>query len=67
MSQTIKEATVKRFPYESRDQFRTRLADFVVGCSFDYRFKAHNSIEPRRNIPKSGTSGTGQIIVALIC
>ncbi len=30
MNQTIKEATVKRFHYESHDQLRTHLADFMA-------------------------------------
>jgi hypothetical protein len=29
MNRTIKEATVKRFHYESYDQLRTHLADFM--------------------------------------
>lgn len=30
MNRTIKEATVKRFHYESHDQPRTHLADFMA-------------------------------------
>lgn len=30
MNRTIKEATVKRFRYESHDQPRTHLADFMA-------------------------------------
>ena len=30
MNRTIKEATVKRFPYENHDQLQTHLADFIL-------------------------------------
>jgi hypothetical protein len=34
MNRTIKEATVKRFHYESHDQLHTHLADFIVAYKF---------------------------------
>lgn len=34
MNRTIKEATVKRFHYESHDQLRTHLADFMAAYNF---------------------------------
>jgi len=34
MNRTIKKATVKRFHYDSHDQLRTHLADFMTACNF---------------------------------
>jgi len=34
MNRTIKEATVKRYHYDSHDQLRTRLADFMDAYNF---------------------------------
>ncbi|SFA62575.1 Integrase core domain-containing protein [Paracoccus halophilus] len=34
MNRTIKEATVKRFHYDSHDQLRTHLADFIAAYNF---------------------------------
>ena len=39
MNRTIKEATVQRYHYESHDQLRTHLSDFVAGYNFAKRFK----------------------------
>ena len=39
MNRTIKEATVKRFHYESHDQLRTHLADFMAAYTFARRLK----------------------------
>ncbi|BCG76060.1 hypothetical protein MesoLj113a_72180 [Mesorhizobium sp. 113-1-2] len=41
MNRTIKDATVKRFYYESHDQLRTHLADFVAAYNFARRLKTH--------------------------
>ncbi len=34
MNRTIKDATVKRFHYESHDQLRTHLVDFMAAYNF---------------------------------
>jgi IS30 family transposase len=39
MNRTIKEATVKRFHYDSHDQLRTHLADFMAAYNFARRLK----------------------------
>ena len=39
MNRTIKDATVKRYFYESHDQLRTHLRDFVNGYNFARRLK----------------------------
>ena len=35
MNRTLKKATVKRDHYETHDEFRTHLGDFVDAYSFD--------------------------------
>ena len=39
MNRTIKEATVQRFYYESHQQLRRHLADFVAAYNFARRLK----------------------------
>jgi hypothetical protein len=39
VNRTIKEATVKRFYYETHDQLRSHLADFVTAYNFAKRLK----------------------------
>ncbi|GAA3256390.1 hypothetical protein GCM10020258_15760 [Sphingomonas yabuuchiae] len=39
MNCTIKEATVKRFHYDSHDQLRTHLADFMAAYNFARRLQ----------------------------
>lgn len=39
INRTAKEATVKRFYYESHDQLRSHLTDFVTAYNFAKRFK----------------------------
>ncbi|KQO69036.1 integrase [Methylobacterium sp. Leaf89] len=39
MNRTIKDATVKRYHYDSRDQLRAHLADFVSAYNFGRRLK----------------------------
>ena len=40
MNRTIQDATVKRFHYDSHDQLRTHLADFMAAYNFVRRLKA---------------------------
>jgi len=46
MNRTIKDATVKRFHYESHDQFRQHLADFVSAYNFGRRLKTLKGLTP---------------------
>ena len=39
MNRTIKEGTVKRYQYETHDELRQRLGDFVAAHNFDRRLK----------------------------
>ena len=46
INRTIKEATVKRYPYDSRDRFRSHLNDFLNAYNFARRLKALNGSTP---------------------
>jgi hypothetical protein len=43
MNRTIKDATVKRYFYETHDQLRTHLRDFVDAYNFATRLSPHTS------------------------
>ena len=57
MNRTLKEATVKRHHYESRDQLRKHLGDFVAACTFAWRLNTQkvsrpmNARSPLLNLP----------------
>lgn len=42
----IKEATVNRYHYETHDQLRIHLADFVTAYNFGRRLKTLSSLSP---------------------
>ena len=46
MNRTIKDATVKRFYYESHDQLSTHLADFVSAYNYARRLKTLKGLTP---------------------
>ena len=52
MNRTIKDATVKRFHYESHDQLRQHLADFVSAYNFGRRLKTLKGLTPYEFICK---------------
>jgi transposase InsO family protein len=53
MNRTIKEATVRRFYYESHDQLRNHLADFVAAYNFARRLKTLKGLTPYEFICKA--------------
>ena len=55
MNRTIKEATVKRFHYETHDELRTHLADFVSAYNFARRLKTLKGLTPYEAICKIWT------------
>ena len=63
MNRTIKEATVKRFHYESHDQLRTHLADFMAAYNFARRLKTLSGLTPYEYIAKIWTSESDRFIV----
>ena len=56
MNRTIKEATVKRYHYDSHDQLRRHLADFVDAYNFGRRLKTLKGLTPYEFICKCWTS-----------
>jgi hypothetical protein len=60
---TIKDATVKRFHYETHDQLRIHLADFLAACNFARRLKTLNGLTPYEYICKIWTSEPHRFII----
>lgn len=56
MSRTIKDATVKRFYYESHDQLRQHLTDFASAYNFGRRLKTLKGLTPYEFICKAWAS-----------
>jgi hypothetical protein len=52
MNRTIKEATVKRFHYESHDELNSHLTSFVAAYNFAKRLKTLKSLTPYEFICK---------------
>ena len=55
MNRTIKEATVKRFHYESHDELRGHLADVVAAYNFARRLKTLRGLTRYEAICKAWT------------
>jgi len=56
MNRTIKDATVKRYHYDSHDQLERHLADFVSAYNFGRRLKTLKGLTPYEFICKHWTS-----------
>jgi len=56
MNRTLKEATVKRFHYETHEQLRSHLADFVNAHNFGRRLKTLKGLTPYEAICKAWTA-----------
>ncbi|BCI68567.1 hypothetical protein AAJCM20276_31910 [Acetobacter aceti] len=54
MNRTIKDATVKRFHYDSHEQLRTHLNDFMAAYNVGRRLKTLNGFTPYEYICKIG-------------
>ncbi len=63
MNRTIKDATVKRFHYDSHEQLRSHLADFLDAYNFARRLKTLNGLTPYEYICKIWTSEPQRFIV----
>ena len=63
MNRTIKDATVKRFHYDSHDQLRTHLADFLAAYNFARRLKTLNGLTPYEYICKIWTAEPDRLIL----
>ena len=55
MNRTIKDATVKRYHYDSHDQLSRHLADFVSAYNFGRRLKTLKGLTPYEFVCKRWT------------
>ena len=62
MNRTIKEATVKRYHYETHDQLRQHLTDFVAAYNFARRLKTLRGLTPYEAICKARTDDPSRFI-----
>lgn len=63
MNRTIKDATVRRFHYETHDQLRSHLADFVTAYNFARRLKTLKGLTPYEFICKTWTTEPNRFIL----
>jgi hypothetical protein len=63
MNRTIKDATVKRYHYESHDQLRTHLVGFLAAYNFARRPKTLGGLTPYEYICKTWTSEPDRFIL----
>lgn len=63
MNRTIKDATVKRYRYDSHDQLRQHLADFVAAYNFARRLKTLKGLTPYEFICKAWTTEPERFIL----
>jgi hypothetical protein len=63
MNRTIKDATVKRYHYDSQEQLRCHLADFFDAYNFARRLKTLCGLTPYEYICKTWTSEPDRLIV----
>ena len=62
-NQQIKDATVKRVHYETHDQLRTQLGDFVAAYNFARRLKTLSGLTPYEYICKIWASEPDRFIL----
>ena len=55
MNRTLKETTVQRYHYESHDQLRRHLADFLAAYNFAKRLKTLSGLSPHEYVCKIWT------------
>lgn len=60
------EATVKRFHYESHDQLRTHLTDYMAAYNFARRLNTLSGLTPYEYIARIWTSEPDRFIINLI-
>ncbi len=63
MNRTIKDATVKRYHYDSHDQLRCHLSDFLDAYNYARRLKTLNGLTPYEYICKIWTSEPDRFIL----
>jgi Integrase core domain len=55
MNRTLKEATVQRYYYDSHEQLRAHLADFLAAYNFAKRLKTLRGLTPHEYVCKIWT------------
>jgi transposase InsO family protein len=60
MNRTLKEATVQRYYYESHEQLRAHLADFLAAYNFAKRLKTLRGLTPHEYVCKIWTEHPGR-------
>ncbi len=55
MNRTLKDATVKRYHYQTRDQLRHHLHDFIMAYNFAKRLKTLKGLTPYEFVCKIWT------------
>jgi transposase-like protein len=65
MNRTLKEATVQRYYYESHEQLRAHLADFLAAYNFAKRLKTLRGLTPHEYV--CNASGSTQSITPRDC
>jgi transposase InsO family protein len=63
MNRTLKEATVKRYYYETHDQLRHHLADFISAYNFARRLKTLKGLTPYEHICQAWTKQPDRFIL----
>jgi transposase InsO family protein len=63
MNRTLKEATVKRYYYETHDQLRSHLADFISAYNFARRLKTLKGLTPYEHICQAWTKQPDRFIL----
>jgi transposase InsO family protein len=63
MNRTIKEATVNRYHYESHEQLRAHLADFITAYNFARRLKVLKGLSPYEYICNAWTKEADRFIL----
>lgn len=63
MNRTIKDATIKRYHYDSHDQLRAHLSDFLDAYNFARRLKTLSGLTPYEYICKIWTSEPERFIL----
>jgi len=63
MNRTIKDATVKRFYYDTHDQLRSHLTDFVTAYNFAKRLKTLKGLTPYEYICRIWTKEPKRFII----
>ena len=63
MNRTIKDATVKRYHYDSHDQLRSHLSDFLNAYNYVRRLKTLSGLTPYEYICKIWTSEPDRFIL----